>query len=521
MNNLQSFDKKKIIVKNINNIDYNITLKIKDKLLSVNLKYNKDILNFVNYQKKCNLIDWQINNNFFMKYENIYEVFDSIEQLFDNGLTKIVNKENDNSIDIYLNSDKSENEIIINLPLIQNNVNEEIKNLKDIIKDIYNNKIKNLEEQNKILIQENKKLNDDILYLKNIIKGDVNKTNNNNSNEYRVYDINSNIDNNELENNKTNNEIFENINEIKIENKNNKDLKKENINLEFLYKIKIHDNWISNIIILNDGRIVSCSFDKKIIIYNLETFNKDITINVLEAVYYLMNLKNYNNNFIAATNTHIYSISINKNSYVINKKIEINQILFKTIEISNNIIIGGGKNKELFFFKNENDFVIDKIIKKEGQILDLIEIKKDVIFIYMLKKNILEFYDYNNNQIISSFEFQDCQNWHIGKKIYKLNDKHIFVIGQNQIIIIDIVKYEIINSIYDNTIFTIGTYNNRILISSGKGDLKECIIKNNQISLKNIKSNAHNTYINCIIENNNNVLITGDNNGLLKIWSIS
>ena len=509
----------KKIIKNFNNIDYYIILSIIDNLFSINIKYNIDKFNFINYEKKFSLNDLQNNDKYFLICENNYDLLNLMEKLIKNDSTKILNIKND-EINLYLYAEEIKNEIIICLPKIQNNVYDEINNLKNIIKDIYEKEIKNLEKQNKILFEENKNLKEEIKYLKNNLN--YNKIANNDI----VYN-NEQLNNKNLDILNNNNNLIENnIKNDSINNQNkNELLNKEKIlnktiNLQLLFEIQMHEKWISNIIILDDERIASCSLDKKIIVYNLDMFLKDLIIKFSDGIYYLMKLKSYNN-IIASSSQEIYLINIEKKNYNIEKKIEINQILFKINELSNNIVVGGGKKKELIFFKNENNLVINKVIKKDGEILDIEEINNDVLFIYLLKKNALEFYNYKNNQIISSFEFNDCHNWHIGKKIYKLDKKHILVMGQIELLLINIEQYMIIKTIYDNSFFTFGTYENKILISNGKGDIKECIFSDNEIKLNSIKTKAHKYIINCIVENNNNVLITGDNDGILKIWMIN
>ena len=514
MDNFSNLNNDKIkIIKNINNTDYYIILSIVDNELSINIKYNIDKFNFINYNKKFNLKELQNNYKYFLICDNNYDLINSIEKLIKKESAKILKKNND-EINLYLYVEEIKCEIIFCLPKIENNVCEEINNLKNIIKDLYD-EIITLKKQNKDLNEENKNLKEDIIFLKNNIN--YNKQ------------INNDIINNkeQLFNNNINNLKNDNINENKLKNEknnekilNNKEDLKKSIKLQLLFDIKMHEKWISNIILLNDGRFASCSLDKKIKVYNLDRFKIDFTINFTDGIYYIMKLKKFNN-IIASSIKDIYLINIEDKVYNIEKKIETNQILFKIKELSNNIVLGGGNKKELIFFRNENNLVINKVIKKDGEILDLEEIKNDKIIIYLFKKNILEFYNYKINQVISSFEFKDCHNWHIGKKIYKINNKHILVMGQNELHLIDTELYIIIKTIYDNSFFTFGSFENRILISNGKGDIKECIFSDNEIKLTSIKTKAHKYIINSIVENNNNVLITGDNDGILKIWMIN
>ena len=51
-----------------------------------------------------------------------------------------------------------------------------------------------------------------------------------------------------------------------------------NGNLEILLRYKYHTDSVMSCIVLNDGRIATCSYDKSIIIYNNKSFKPDIII---------------------------------------------------------------------------------------------------------------------------------------------------------------------------------------------------------------------------------------------------
>ena len=65
-NKLNINQENKKIIKKCNNIDYNIILSIIDNLFSINIKYNIDKFNFINYEKKFYLNDLQNNDKYFL-----------------------------------------------------------------------------------------------------------------------------------------------------------------------------------------------------------------------------------------------------------------------------------------------------------------------------------------------------------------------------------------------------------------------------------------------------------------------
>ena len=75
----------------------------------------------------------------------------------------------------------------------------------------------------------------------------------------------------------------------------------EDIKRKYYYKINdlkinkktlnVHTNYVNNIIVLNDGRLCSCSSDQKMIIYN-KNYEIDLTIKDNCNIYYHSQLNN-------------------------------------------------------------------------------------------------------------------------------------------------------------------------------------------------------------------------------------
>ena len=119
----------------------------------------------------------------------------------------------------------------------------------------------------------------DCINIENIIE-EISSINKNINKCKNLNDININLN---IEKEKEIKEIIKKLGKIEIENKNentNYNLYNDfNIQLkEPIHKLKFHTGKVYCLTVLNDGRLVSGSEDKSIIIYNKETYQPDLII---------------------------------------------------------------------------------------------------------------------------------------------------------------------------------------------------------------------------------------------------
>ena len=277
------------------------------------------------------------------------------------------------------------------------------------------------------------------------------------------------------------------------------------INLSNILSIKSHNNMITSIIKLNDGRLASSSFDDFIKIYEKFTFIEEIKIK--EFVSCIMNntLKFYkfeNKNLIK------FQIYNSKNS-----------IISKIKELKNNKLISVSDSYEIFiweFNKNENYF-IEFILKDEDEIWDFLEIKFNIIVVDICDQNIINFWDLNKKQKIKTIDSIEIFG-NYGNKFSLLNE-NILLYGSDSIYVIDIINFTIINNFstdfYSNSLLVL---NNNIFSVHNNGNIYQWKFENNKLIIVNEIIKAHQNKILNIIKYEN-FIITSDSQGLIKIWN--
>ena len=118
---------------------------------------------------------------------------------------------------------------------------------------------------------------------------------------------------------------------------------------------------------------------------------------------------------------------------------------------------------------------------------------------------------------ISGFE---AFNLNPGKKFCKANDELLLVCGSNNIFLVDYLAHQLINKIECEGI--IGLYklsNNFIFSGENNGDIKQWKCNGKNTKLYSYKKAAHNSY-SMIIFRLNNIFISGDDIGYIKIWEL-
>ena len=126
-----------------------------------------------------------------------------------------------------------------------------------------------------------------------------------------------------------------------------------NQNIEFkthITTLKIHTNSVICLTVLNDGRLVSGSYDKSIIIYNKQTYQPNIIIQEHEdTVICLIQLKNG----ILASCSHDKTIklfNIKENEYELIQTLNLHSNwIIKILELSNNYLISGSDDETIIF----------------------------------------------------------------------------------------------------------------------------------------------------------------------------
>ena len=230
-----------------------------------------------------------------------------------------------------------------------------------------------------------------------------------------------------------------------------------------LYK-NVHSYQITSVCFLKDGRIVSSSGDKNILIYNKITFKIEIRIKERERICY-MNINKDGILIVCLGGTYLNLYEIKGKKYhniqtirPYSLKIDIIGIfngsysIQKYIELKNGDIAILVWAYALSFYKKKKNSkkysYLDKL-KEEGKcITDLCELDDNQYCIIFEFSKLIKFLDWNKKEITKTIKFED--NFWISdskNQLLLMNKNDLLVIGKTDIIIIDIKNKEIIKNI--------------------------------------------------------------------------
>ena len=305
--------------------------------------------------------------------------------------------------------------------------------------------------------------------------------------------------------------------------KEEKETKKEDN--EFNYKFenltntktfKLHSSYISNIILLKNNKIAISSHDYYIKIFNKVTFEEEISIKENSFVDWIEQIKD-GTLISCPRDKTIRLYEIKDKSYKSINVINESSCAWKMKELENGKLISTMNNSDIkIWIKKNNTLECEYSLKNGGESYDILEIKKNEVV--ALSGNNINFFDLNKRDKIYSISGFESFNLNPGKKFCKANDELLLVCGTNNIFLVDYQAHQLISKLECEGI--IGLYkisNNYIFSGQNNGDIKQWQSNGREIKLYSYKKAAHNSYVMSIF-NLGNLMISGDNEGSIKLW---
>jgi len=431
-------------------------------------------------------------------------------------------------INIYLdNKLKYKGNIFLEKIQIKTFLDYNINEILEEINKLNNNNFKIIKENNKHKL----KIKFIILRRKKYLLINLNENNNNNNNkEYYeniikekdkiIFELKEKV---KLLEQKLNNK--KDNNDDKINNNNN--LNNYNISLKNpIHILNYHTNWILCLSVLNDGRLISGSYDNSIIIYNKTTYKPDLTIKEHKGSVWC--ITQLSSGIIASCSKDktIKLFNIKGNYYNILQTLnEHTNIVYKIIELKNKYLVSCSSDKSItLYLKDNNEYKKDYKIPTNGPCYCINEIKENEICYsetinYDYNNSNICFYNINERKIKSSIS--NISKMDISPLIM-ISKELLFIPGENKISIININEYKLIREIEvpdSGWIRSACILNEKIILTGDdKSIIREWKIEGDNLILISKKEKAHNDGILTLLNIGNGYIASGSEDNLIKIW---
>ena len=135
-----------------------------------------------------------------------------------------------------------------------------------------------------------------------------------------------------------------------------------------------------------------------------------------------------------------------------------------------------------------------------------------------LSGNNINFFDLNKRDKIFSISGFESFYLNPGRKFCKVNEELLLVCGNNNLFLVDLKAYQLINKIGCSNIVTLYKISNEFILSGqGNGDIKQWKCNGRETKLFSYKNGGHPSGL-CSIFKLNNILISGGFQGDIKVW---
>ena len=293
---------------------------------------------------------------------------------------------------------------------------------------------------------------------------------------------------------------------------------------EPIHKLKYHNYNIYCSILLTDGRFATCSCDNSIIIYNNKTFKPDLTIKEHSGYVYCITQLSSGVLASASSDKTIKLFNINGNSYnVLQTLSHHTNTVYKIIELKDKKLVSCSEDKSIiFYFKDNNEYSKDFSITTDGKCSPVIQTKDNEICYSEETNNALCFFDLLQRKSISKIN-------NINKRIgsydwYLMMSKDLLLItGENKLSIINVNSRSLVRtiSVPDSSWINIALLlnENMILTADNNNKITQWKIEGDNLACISKKEKASENCIGTLLKIGNGLIVSGDDNGTIKIWA--
>ena len=293
-------------------------------------------------------------------------------------------------------------------------------------------------------------------------------------------------------------------------------------NLDIKFKNKYHSDSIMNSTTLIDGRFATCSADKSIIIYDNKTFKPDLIIKEHNNI--VNDLLQLSNGMLASCSDDntIKIFDIKNNDYKVLQTLTYHKGgVIKIIELTNkkNLISCSDDYSFIVYSKENNKYTKDYKIKTNGPCYSIIQTKENEICYHESDfANSICFYDLVKRKKINKIDFLS----ELGYNSFNMITKDLLLItGGDNISIINVNEHKIVRRINVPDTYYISAScllnENTLLTGDDNGIIKKWRIKGDNLELISKKENVHDSSINVLMKLEDLLILSCSSEGEITI----
>ena len=296
-----------------------------------------------------------------------------------------------------------------------------------------------------------------------------------------------------------------------------------------LKSLNNHTERVYCLTLLNDGRLVSCSDDKSIIIYNIINYEPDVIIK--EHTSWINCLTVLKNGILVSCSADktikLFDIQENKenkenkeNNYKVIQTLNLHLDTVNTIiELTNDSLVSGSDDKQIIFYKkNDKEYENDYPINTSHFVHNIIQTKQNEIAYSTYDKKI-NFFDFNEKKELSHIDnITSSPN-----SFFIIRQKLLLIPGLNVINIIDLNEYQVKRKIDilegGGLVCGICMLNSNVIITGGEnGIIREWTIEGDNLILELESPKIVNEFTYSIVKMKNGHFASCNENKTINIW---
>ena len=290
-----------------------------------------------------------------------------------------------------------------------------------------------------------------------------------------------------------------------------------------IHKLKAHTSCVLCLAIMNDGRLVSGSYDNSIIIYDKTTYRPDLIIREHSGPVFCVTQLSSGILASCSDDKLIKLFNIKGNEYEVLQTLNFHtSTVRKIIEFKNKTLASCSDDSSiLFYFKDNSKYKKDYKISTNGYCFSIIQTKDNEICYSESNNNSICFFDLSERKIKASISNISKDNGY-REWIIMISKDLLLIPGENKISIINVNYYKLVRVIDvpgASWICGVCMLNQNMLLTGDAAQIiRQWRIEGDNLILISQKEKTHDGWVNVLLNLGNGYIASGSSDNTIKIW---